>query len=491
MIRDSSSVAPGARLRYDVAIVGSGAAGITAGRLLKARGARVVVVEAGDRQPVDAVDQDYSGTIEQPEFHRLAPMTQSRLRYFGGSTNHWGGWSRPFLPEVFARRDWVVEDSWPFSAEDMREHYTVASEVLELGTTDFDSRAVAERLGRPLHFGSDPVLDAPLWRFSPPTRFAEVYEDDFAGTGLDLLLRSPVIRLDVTNGRVRSLTVARDISPELGATSEGFRIEADEYVFAMGGIESVRQLLVLDRSNPELGLNRSGWLGRGWMEHPHALVGFLQGIPSSLDFGLFIERPDDGFSRVRAGIGLDSEVRRERGLAALSFTIEQPKSLSQGRLGPAISQYASILGRGDAAFPLYARTEQRPHFDNRISLGSRTDRFGLPEPVLKWRLLPKDVDDLRVGLELIAGRFAANGLGFVFDHEAPSEAARVGGGNHHMGGARMHESPDRGVVDPSGRVHALDNLVVVSSAVFPTGCFSNPTMTIVALASLFSESILR
>lgn len=59
------------------------------------------------------------------------------------------------------------------------------------------------------------------------------------------------------------------------------------------------------------------------------------------------------------------------------------------------------------------------------------------------------------------------------------------------GGARMHESPDRGVVDPSGRVHALDNLVVVSSAVFPTGCFSNPTMTIVALASLFSESILR
>ena len=491
MIQDAASVQPGARLRYDVAIVGAGAAGITAGRLLKSRGARVVVLEAGDRMPVEVVDEDYSGTIEQPSFHRLAPMTQSRLRYFGGSTNHWAGWSRPFLPEVFTHRDWVAGDAWPFSANEMQRHYSVASEILELGGGEagFDSRAVARRLNLPLHFESDSSLDTPLWRFSPPTRFAEAYGQDFAGTGLDLLLRSPVIQVDVRDGRVKSLTAARDSSPGPGPTDSHFQVEADTYVFAMGGIESVRQLLILDRRNPELGLNRSGWLGRGWMEHPHALVGFVQGMPSSLDFELFIERPDDGFSRVKAGLGLRSEVRREHKLAALSFTLERHQSSTQSGIGPAISRFAAVLGRGDEAFSLYARTEQRPHFGNRISLSSDSDRFGLPQPVLSWRLLPSDIRDLRVGLELVAARLAAYGLGFVFDYEAPSGAARVVGGNHHMGGAKMHESPDRGVVDAIGRVHALKNLVIASSAIFPTSCFSNPTMTIVALASRFSEGI--
>lgn len=307
--------------------------------------------------------------------------------------------------------------------------------------------------------------------------------------GLDLLLRSPVIQVDVRNGRVRSLTAARDISPGFGLTDSDFRIEANTYVLAMGGIESVRQLLILDRKNPELGLNRSGWLGRGWMEHPHVLAGFVQGIPSSLDFDMFLERPYDGFSRVRAGLGIRAEVRREYELAALSFTLERDRSDPQSGIGSAMSRFASVLGRGDAVFPLYARTEQRPHFGNRISLSSDSDRFGLPQPILSWRLLPSDIRDLRVGLELVAARLAAYGLGFVFDYEAPSGAARVGGGNHHMGGAKMHESPDRGVVDAIGRVHALKNLVIASSAIFPTSCFSNPTMTIVALASRFSEGI--
>ena len=46
----------------------------------------------------------------------------------------------------------------------------------------------------------------------------------------------------------------------------------------------------------------------------------------------------------------------------------------------------------------------------------------------------------------------------------------------------MHESPEKGVVDPSLRCHAMDNLYVAGSAVYPAMCFSNPTVTIVALA---------
>jgi len=37
-------------------------------------------------------------------------------------------------------------------------------------------------------------------------------------------------------------------------------------------------------------------------------------------------------------------------------------------------------------------------------------------------------------------------------------------------------------VDADCKVHGVDNLSVVSSSVFPTGGFANPTLTIVALA---------
>ena len=46
----------------------------------------------------------------------------------------------------------------------------------------------------------------------------------------------------------------------------------------------------------------------------------------------------------------------------------------------------------------------------------------------------------------------------------------------------MSRNPRRGVTDPNGAVHAVPNLFVTGSAVFPSGGFSNPTLTIMALA---------
>jgi choline dehydrogenase-like flavoprotein len=45
------------------------------------------------------------------------------------------------------------------------------------------------------------------------------------------------------------------------------------------------------------------------------------------------------------------------------------------------------------------------------------------------------------------------------------------------------------VVDASCRVHGYDNLYIGSSSVFPTGGFSNPTLTIIALCLRISDEI--
>jgi choline dehydrogenase-like flavoprotein len=56
------------------------------------------------------------------------------------------------------------------------------------------------------------------------------------------------------------------------------------------------------------------------------------------------------------------------------------------------------------------------------------------------------------------------------------------GGWHHMGGTRMAESPEHGVVDKDSKVFEMDNLYVGGSSVFTTGGHASPTYNIVRLA---------
>ncbi len=43
------------------------------------------------------------------------PLESSRLRYLGGSSNHWGGWCRPLDAIDFEARDWLPHSGWPFA----------------------------------------------------------------------------------------------------------------------------------------------------------------------------------------------------------------------------------------------------------------------------------------------------------------------------------------------------------------------------------------
>jgi hypothetical protein len=60
---------------------------------------------------------------------------------------------------------------------------------------------------------------------------------------------------------------------------------------------------------------------------------------------------------------------------------------------------------------------------------------------------------------------------------------------HLMGGTRMVANPGQGVVDFQLRLHGLDNLVVASCSVFPTGGSSNPTLTLMQSTLRWAERI--
>jgi choline dehydrogenase-like flavoprotein len=62
---------------------------------------------------------------------------------------------------------------------------------------------------------------------------------------------------------------------------------------------------------------------------------------------------------------------------------------------------------------------------------------------------------------------------------------------HQMGGCAMGEDPRTSVVDSRGRHHELGNVWIVDGSVFPTSLGVNPQLTIYAVASRFSDEILK
>ena len=88
----------------DVAIYGAGPAGISLARALSGSGLQVGLFEGGGLEPpVVSRDHPYQGANTGLEYD----MIGTRLRFFGGTSNHWGGWCRPLDAIDFEKRDKV------------------------------------------------------------------------------------------------------------------------------------------------------------------------------------------------------------------------------------------------------------------------------------------------------------------------------------------------------------------------------------------------
>src|SRR5258708_14983598 len=137
---------------YDVCIVGSGAGGGMAAKVLCEAGADVVMIEAGplwdaakdSKMLAWSYDSPRRGasTAEKPfgEFDGCIggweidgePYTQApgttfdwfRARMLGGRTNHWGRISLRFGPDDFRRRSLDgLGDDWPITYDKIKPHY--------------------------------------------------------------------------------------------------------------------------------------------------------------------------------------------------------------------------------------------------------------------------------------------------------------------------------------------------------------------------------
>ena len=88
MIRDLDQRDENGDIEADLCIIGAGAAGITLARALRDSGLDVVLLEGGGLEIEVESQEIYEGDIVGLDY---LPIDTTRLRYFGGSTNHWSG----------------------------------------------------------------------------------------------------------------------------------------------------------------------------------------------------------------------------------------------------------------------------------------------------------------------------------------------------------------------------------------------------------------
>jgi choline dehydrogenase-like flavoprotein len=161
MLIDARTLPHGSRLETDICLIGAGAAGITIAREFANGPARVLLLESGGFEIDGEIQAMYDGeTSGQP----YRPLIGARLRYFGGSTNHFGGACRILDPIDFEVRPWLPGSGWPIGFRDLAPFYVRAQQVFQVAPYGFETSEWVGRTGHP-SIDADPTrMTTRIWQ---------------------------------------------------------------------------------------------------------------------------------------------------------------------------------------------------------------------------------------------------------------------------------------------------------------------------------------
>lgn len=528
MLIDARNIPEGTRVESDICIIGAGAAGITLAREFSDTQYNVCLLESGGLD-YDKDTQDlYKGENIGFPYYELDAL---RLRYFGGTTNHWAGACRPLDEIDFAKRSWVPDSGWPFDKSHLDPFYKRAHSVIQLGPYDYNLDSWVSKEKPKLPFNEN-LLTTAMFR-GKPLRFGQVYRDEIEN--------APNIQTylfaNVTN--IASNSDGNTIDRLEVATLAGnnFSVTAKIIILATGGIENPRMLLASNDVHKNGLGNQFDLVGRYFMEHLSAPAAAL--FPSDSDFpmDLYSGKKDNqdgviGYSYLTLP---EKIIKEEELLNIRAFILTIPNqdaltSVSNGVASAdailetmreskmiddfdnhlvnvlrdfdevAIYSYQKFFRQEFRKKPTYYlnyHIEQAPNPESRVTLTTERDKLGLPMVNLAWRFGELEQRTLKRANDIIAQELGRTGIGHLRltltdpDTGWPSVLKGVRGAWHQMGTTRMHHDPKHGVVNEDCKVHGISNLYIAGSSVFPASGYTNPTLTIVALSIRLADQIKR
>ncbi len=398
----------------------------------------------------------------------------------GGLSNQWTGAVPRFAPADFTEGERLHERyRWPLGYSDLAPFYAVAERLVDMTAGVNDVAALPA--GCPAHIRALPadwervativakrgqgltilpLADGPPWlvarRGTAFNSYAGIVRKLAASSDFELRAGAHALRLE-WSGRQRRIEAVVYVDRAAGAEH---RLEADAVVVACGALHSTK--LLFDSACPDFpdGLgNTHGLLGRFLHDHPKEWWSFVTDRPvSRLSPAAYLtRRPYDESEPLLATswtLGLSSPGDR-----ILSLT-------------PLKTRHVGVQVFGTMR-PMPEHCV-RPH-------ATAVDEFGLPQLEVTIRFAENEVETITASRQHLVELMADAGYRCVLDAVTPQ--LQPGAAVHYGGTARMHRSPEHGVLNEWNRPFDIPNLVVADASCFTTNTEKNPTLTAMALAA--------
>ena len=488
----------------DVLVIGSGMGGATFAAGVAPSGAKILILERGERLADSDAIRDARAIFRQGRFRPNEswldgagrPFNPGNYYYVGGNTKLYGAVLIRYRAQDF---DPIVHrggttPGWPFPYEELEPWYTAAERVYRVrGALGFDRTeprhskpypfgpvpdepAIAKTRERLKRVGLSPFplplgIDVDKWMRRAKTPW-DAFPDaghgkmDAESCGVDEALAHPNVELR-TNARVERLLVEpggrRIAGAEVVRDGERSTIAAGLVVLAAGAVNSAALLL----RSAENGLaNRSDAVGRHFMNHNASAVVAID--PRVVNDSVY-----------------------QKTLGVNDFYLDD------GRGGPPLGNI-QLLGRVTAPIlkssvgwapewalrPIssrsvdwYAMSEDLPNPESRVTVDGGQIR-------LDWKRSNWTTHEMLV--ETFKERLRSSGYPIVlsrpFDRRTPS---------HQCGTVRMGLDPATAPLDPFCRAWDHPNLFVVDASFLPTSAAVNPSLTIAAQALRVADHIMK
>ena len=459
-------------------IIGGGPAGIITAIHLGRENKSVLLIEAGDTDFDEEIQSHYKGKVTGDRYY---PLDVTRLRYLGGSSNHWE-WNKDLSTNRlkagnFAPLDKFDLDQWPINYEELKNFEKKAKDIfgiknnfIKYEKSIFDSFRLSSLEGG-------------------YTNFREKYFDEIKNSkNISLLLKTSVLYLEpnIASNKVNYIQINSHNKFEKINLNKNSKV-----IIACGGIENSR-LLLWSKEMAKNKFLKGLPIGKYWMEHPSGDIGHLIGEKDKVK-KIFKK---ENYCLVPSENFLKSEK-----INNIRFSVQFWEKTNQKNYKHLIKDLICIA-------PTYGKKiveslsnqivhcvsvikfsiEQKPNVDNSINLSKNEfDKYKIPQVNLKWKIKEDIFKTLKIGLERLAEETIEKDIGRVgIDKHVYEQTFKnsnnIFGNNHHMGGTIMSNEENVGVVDENLKVKNISNLYVVGSSVFPTGGHFNPTFTIVQLS---------